>query len=317
MISLLLSLAMAQEVAYGPELPPAPDAQFERLFSEGTPAASAEVEPSVPGWMWPLGLGAAGIAGAFQLRRRAGTPRLENLKVVHRTTLGDRSALLVVEVADAHGGRRRLLIGTGAGAPALVADLGELPETQDFARVIAAEEGPANLVEEVLAERAAPPPTAAPPTRAAELPPVQLRPVAPARLDIAVGDDTFADDFFGETSAPRRRYFTEEDLAPIPMPRLPRVETLEVRTSPSRAAVSAAPVAHAVPEPEPVAIQIAPTKPEPARIAASDDPAVRASLKDILTRAAAKDAERRPEQPRGNSVFARPPVRAVPLQVAR
>lgn len=303
MISLLLSFAMAQDV-YGPELPPAADAQFERLFAEGTTAETAGVEPSVPSWMWPLGLGAAGIAGAFQFRRRATHPRLENLKVLHRTTLGDRSALLLVEVADANGGRRRLLIGTGAGAPALVADLGDLPEAEAFERV----------VEQVLAERVESP---APLPRAAELPPVKLDPIPPARLDIAVGDDTLADDFFGESKPARRRYFTEEDLAPIPMARVRRVEPLEVRSTPARIVMPTAPAARAIIEPEPVPVVEAPAKPEPARVAIPRDPAVRASLKDILTRAAAKDAQRRPDYPRESSVFARPPVRAVPLQVAR
>lgn len=314
MISLLLSLAMAQDVTYGPELPPAADTQFERLFADGAPAASAEVEPSVPTWMWPLGLGAAGIAGAFQLRRRGNVPRLENLRVLHRTTLGDRSALLLVEVADAHGGRRRLLIGTGAGAPALVADLGDLPEAESFDRVIAAAQAPATVVEEVLAERVSEPP---PVRTAPELPPVQLHPVPQARLDVAIGDDTLSDAFFGETKPARRRYFTEEDLAPIPMTRTPRMEPLEVRSSPGRIVMPVAPAARAMPEPEPEPIEVAPARPEPARVAVPREEPVRASLKDILTRAAATDAQRRPAHPRENSVFARPPARAVPLQVAR
>ena len=55
-----------------------------------------------------------------------------------RQPLGDRSALVLVEVEDGDGEKRRLLVGTGGQAPTLVADLGTaLP----------------GVIDEVLAER--------------------------------------------------------------------------------------------------------------------------------------------------------------------
>jgi len=51
------------------------------------------------------------------------------MTVVSRTSLGDKSHLIVVDVTGADGERRRLLVGTGTGAPSLVADLGAVAPT--------------------------------------------------------------------------------------------------------------------------------------------------------------------------------------------
>jgi hypothetical protein len=84
----------------------------------------------VPAWVWPAGLGALGLVGAAGLRRQVRLSESPAVQVVSRQSLGDKNALLVVEVTDAGGERRRLLLGTGGGAPALVADLGEVPSPE-------------------------------------------------------------------------------------------------------------------------------------------------------------------------------------------
>lgn len=346
MIPLVLVLAaMAGEGVYGPELAPvaaAPAAApladvpadadtYNRLFADDATAAASgqvETEPTIPGWLWPLGLGAIGIVGAIHLKRQIKGARVENVKVLHRTALGDRSALMLVEVADARGERRRLLIGTGTGAPSLVADLGDVKSDDTVASVEA--EFEAHVARAEAAVEAAPVAFAAPvagpivprsavhlPTPPAMLPPPELKPLPAGRLDIAIGGDDATDAFFGSPvrSSPRGRYFTEQDLAPIAEPvrhESPRIEAS--RPPPMRVAV--APAARAVADIQaelamrtPRGVGYSPTpqvrapKVEAPPMAASriDSPnfgaaeSPRATLKDILTRAAAKDAERRPE----------------------
>jgi len=60
---------------------------------------------------------------------------------------------VLIEVLDADGERRRLLVGTGAGAPNLVADLGQVavaaaPESTPIVQAASK-----SLIDEVLAER--------------------------------------------------------------------------------------------------------------------------------------------------------------------
>ncbi len=141
MISFLLAVGVANGA----------DPTYERLFSdvpssdgaEGTVAAGDAELPRPWRLAGPVALGALGLLAAWRLRARAPQPATEARPIVilGRQPLGDRSALVLVEVVEPDGERRRLLIGTGASAPTLVADLGV--------------HMPLSVVEAVLAERVA------------------------------------------------------------------------------------------------------------------------------------------------------------------
>lgn len=114
-----LCAANAQDAALDELLGPAPE----------TPASAASVPlaPQAPAIPWWLGLGAVGLVIAWWSRGKLGLQQLQQpaqLRVVGRTALGGRAGLTVVEVRIAEGGWRRLVVGTGDGAPSLVADLG-------------------------------------------------------------------------------------------------------------------------------------------------------------------------------------------------
>ena len=130
--ALLVSVALADEPA-----------TYERLFGDqpDSPAQAAEpTEPSPWGLLGAAALGAVGLVGLWRLRVRPPGPGIGRpLEILGRYPLGDRSALVLVEVLDADGERRRLLVGTGQGAPVLVSDLGST--------------GARNVVDEVLDER--------------------------------------------------------------------------------------------------------------------------------------------------------------------
>lgn len=80
--------------------------------------------PEVPGWVFSvLALGMGGAA-MWWLKQRGVAATAAPLQVLHRQPIGDRSSLVLVEVLTADGERRRLLVGTGGGAPTLVSDLG-------------------------------------------------------------------------------------------------------------------------------------------------------------------------------------------------
>ncbi len=113
----------------------AADGTYERLFpaddlggSESVAAAPAEPTATLGGWRLipPALLGALGLYAAWRLKRQQ--PKIADearpIVVLGRESLGDRSALVLVEVVESDGERRRLLIGTGGSAPTLVADLG-------------------------------------------------------------------------------------------------------------------------------------------------------------------------------------------------
>jgi len=121
MIGLLLvtSIALADEPS-----------TYDRLFGAGTTETTTAAPTEGSPWrlVGPAALGLVGLFCAWRLR--AGTPSPlagKPLKVLCRHPLGDRNALVLIEVIDADGERRRLLIGTGTGAPSLVADLGQTP----------------------------------------------------------------------------------------------------------------------------------------------------------------------------------------------
>jgi hypothetical protein len=179
---LLLGLASADE-----------GATYERLFGAADAAPAAAAAPVRPaegpspwGLAGPAALAAVALAAAWKLKRApvpkgAGRP----LDVVWREALGDRGALVLIDVLDADGERRRLLVGTGGGPPALVADLGAMA----FVPVpAAAPEATASVPLLTRAARVVARPAPAPAAAAAEEP---LR-ARPPRLGGASGEVNFA-----------------------------------------------------------------------------------------------------------------------------
>ena len=142
-MTLALLLAPLVAVASGG----AEDPTYDRLFGEmNAQGEVASVEPTSP-WtpirlVAPAVLGGMGLLALWQLRRRKATPTVSGsplISVLSRQPMGDRGALVLIEVEEQEGGRRRLLVGTGGGSPTLVSDLGTNFE--------------ASVIEEVLAER--------------------------------------------------------------------------------------------------------------------------------------------------------------------
>ncbi len=111
------------------DAPVADEAQYARLFgADGTVSAAPERTPAFPLWVVPAAVGALGLYAAGRLRAPGETGRsAPGVKLVSRQAVGDKSHLVVVDVPSADGARRRLLVGTGGGAPSLVADLGPTP----------------------------------------------------------------------------------------------------------------------------------------------------------------------------------------------
>lgn len=137
------------------------DPAYDRLFGPAPAEATAEVaatDPAaeLPPWLAPVGLVGAVLAMGLHLRHRRAPPAPGRLRVVQREPTGERGSLLLVEVLGEDGGRRRLLVGTGAGPPVLVADLGEEAAPEAPTAVPSAGERASfasRLAEEVLAER--------------------------------------------------------------------------------------------------------------------------------------------------------------------
>lgn len=107
----------------------------------GGPAATAGAQGSVSPvhtpqpvglapWLWIVGgLVVAGVG--YALRRRITSKialPVSGLQVVERVVLQGSNGLTVVDVSDASGDVRRLLIGTGTASPVLVADLGAVAQ---------------------------------------------------------------------------------------------------------------------------------------------------------------------------------------------
>lgn len=164
------------------------DPTYDRLFAdpETAPAAEVEIEPAVPIWVWPCALLGLGLVGALKLKRTATRSEPVGLRIIDRTATGDRGTLLVVEVNDGLGGRRRLLLGSGHGPPTLVADLGTFPDEIEAAPAPAR----VNPALDVLVER-------------------EMKQVVNVTADIDVMDPPT------EPGVKRRR-FTDEDLAGLP-----------------------------------------------------------------------------------------------------
>ena len=111
------------------------DPVYERLLG-GEPEARPDAAvappalraPQMPVWLWGI---LALMVVALIASRRSLLPKRgkdEGIDVRSRATLGKDGNLAVVEVGDGVGGRRRLLVGFGTGAPRLVADLTPLAE---------------------------------------------------------------------------------------------------------------------------------------------------------------------------------------------
>jgi hypothetical protein len=99
---------------------------------------------STPWWMWPLGLlGAVGVAGLMVQNSRRSGGISSDVLVLSRTAVSRNATLAVIEVSDAQGATRRMLIGIGGGAPRMVADLSGEPVAQSVAEVALSEEQPA------------------------------------------------------------------------------------------------------------------------------------------------------------------------------
>lgn len=129
-----------------PSLAPTPspdDELYARLFGSTedvvSPAGGALLSTEAPrrplGWLgWVLG--AIGLAAGFWIYKLRGRQVLAGLKlpgvspaappalaVLARASLGGSSTLALVEVEDADGLRRRLLVGSGSGGPQLLSEL--------------------------------------------------------------------------------------------------------------------------------------------------------------------------------------------------
>lgn len=123
-------------------------ATYERLFGAADGGEIPVLSPADQSWsptrlLAPLLLAGLGVAGVLRLRKgpKATAGAGQPIHVLAREVLSDKSALLLVEVEEPEGGRRRLVVGVGGGAPVLVSDLGT-----SFER---------SVIDEVLAERLA------------------------------------------------------------------------------------------------------------------------------------------------------------------
>jgi hypothetical protein len=105
------------------------DPAYDRLFGESGVAPAPSEDVGLPLWMVPAALGFVGLWAGTRLRPPQDGDVPSAMTVVSRTSLGDKSHLIVVDVTGADGERRRLLVGTGTGAPSLVADLGAVAPT--------------------------------------------------------------------------------------------------------------------------------------------------------------------------------------------
>ena len=191
------------------------DPAYDRLFGGAEAATSAAPAGELPAgsFAWPALLAGAGIAAAWQLRKKAlAGPTQSGMRVVQRQVVGDKNTLLLVEVDDGAGGQRRLLLGSSQTGLALVQDLGAaaatarevetftdaLPEVENqapAARPIAAQvrvqaAAFAEVLDEVLTERGI------------------------DRDDVAeLDEEAVASDFFRAGTPSRQQFFTEDDLA--------------------------------------------------------------------------------------------------------
>lgn len=214
------------------------DPAYDRLF--GGEAATAETSPAAElpagGFAWPALLAGAGIAAAWQLRKKAlGGGTQSGMRVVQRQVVGDKNTLLLVEVDDGTGGQRRLLLGSSQAGLALVQDLGPagttprsletftdaLPEVETGTFAARTTASPYQNLSPQAAAPVTRPNAAQVRVQAAAFAEVLDEVMTERGLD-ADTDESVADDFFGRDTGPanastqtsRQRFFTEDDLAP-------------------------------------------------------------------------------------------------------
>lgn len=108
-----------------------PPVRIEQLLAEPvvTPKPRAaprglDLDDGMPWALLVVGGLAVGATWWLKFRKPGGAMARSPLSVVERVSVGGKAELLLVDVVAADGERRRLLIGTGGAAPALVADLG-------------------------------------------------------------------------------------------------------------------------------------------------------------------------------------------------
>lgn len=126
MFSLLLGLALAQDAdldarLLGPE--PAPVAAAQAPAGP-TPVATPQA-PSLemPPW-WTLPLLGLALGWAWTQRKKTEQVEADALRVLGRTPLGKDASVVLLEVRDAQGAWRRLLVGNGGDGPQLITGLG-------------------------------------------------------------------------------------------------------------------------------------------------------------------------------------------------
>jgi flagellar biogenesis protein FliO len=170
-------------------------ATFDRLFGpqgQGAEVTEAGFSGGLTGWAFPLAFGAVGLVLALKLKKGGFGSPTDGMRVLMRQHLGDRASVALVEVDDGQGGKRRLLLGVGAGGvPSLVADLGR---SQDIPTTF------------VLPDEIPPPARIELGASPAPLP-------EPPVEEEAEEDEVEA--FFARSTSPRGRFFSEDDLAPV------------------------------------------------------------------------------------------------------
>ena len=168
MLWLGIGLALAGE-------PATEESTYNRLFQEGSlPAgeSSSAEQPEIPVGSWIVPALMVILAGGFlawQRYKPGGLPPT-TLRVLQRQPIGDRTSVVLIEIPDRDGESRRLLIGTGPGAPVLLADLGFSENPNEPVRAEKERPAPADR------------PAVARPTRAEPVHPAATRP-EPARSE--------------------------------------------------------------------------------------------------------------------------------------
>ncbi|MEZ4235197.1 MAG: flagellar biosynthetic protein FliO [Myxococcota bacterium] len=147
---------------------------LERRLLGDPPAADATATPASGGigaglaGLWPLGLAVAGVGLVWLARKKTpglGVTGTEGPWVVGRSALTTGTQALLLEVRDATGRKRRLLVATGSGALTLLADLGEDDEVPEEAPIRPPR--PKVRLDRRATARSAAPRTAGPPTKRA------------------------------------------------------------------------------------------------------------------------------------------------------
>ena len=129
---LLLLLALG-----GAAAEPLPDAETQRLLgpppeaAPGSPSVAAPAPTGSLGLGWPLAGLAIGGALVYVARSRALSPLTPaaEVRVIGRAVLTKDSTVSLLEVRDAEGRWRRLLVGSGGQGPQLLTGLGHQPAT--------------------------------------------------------------------------------------------------------------------------------------------------------------------------------------------